>query len=235
MNMFDKAKANAKPAVTTKVAEKSKKVEIDLPGIESVAQIDALIKTLTGVKESLSAGVKSEAMTHFLAMANGTRPKNFTGLDGKASASVEMRQRASNSPLSEAEEAVLLAANLPIEEVVTVEELFVVNPVYANDSKLLKDVSKKIEKLVPDDFFIMQQKQSKKVVAEKTIDEAFKAHAAREVIEMITTLALKPQIVVGDMGELFDAVKAVVTGEAEDASLEAKLKASIEANAKKAK
>jgi len=208
-NLFAKVKA----APTKTVAAKKKtKDEVAIAGLEQVAQLDALIKSLTAAKTTLEAQVKDTTFNHFFAEAQAfaKRPDNFRGVDGIASASLEMRKRSSASALT-ADEVKLLEANgLTVEKTVAVPELFAINPAYANDIKLQQKISKLLEGKVPDDIFIVQEEKFKYVVTDATMDVAFATKAPREVIAAITTMAIKPKLETTDISAIIDSVKGLL-------------------------
>ena len=214
-NLFAKAGKVAAPA---KAAKKNKD-EVQLPGLQQVAELDALIKALSAAKASLEAGVKSAGFDHFFneAQATAKRPDNFRGLDGTASASIEMRKRSTASALSADEIAMLEANGLTVEKAVAVQEMFGVNPSYATDTALLEKVSAALEDIVPTDFFVVQEEKSKFVVSEETMEKAFAIKAPREIIQSISTMAIKPKLEVTDISVIMENVKGLLVSSDEAA------------------
>lgn len=209
-NLFKKAAPTAEPKKATK---KSTKKEFVLDGLETLSQLDYVIKAATGIKASVEGPIKTAAMDIFMeeAKANSKRPDNFTGYERTATASVEMRKRATSSALSAAEIEMLAKFGITLEQVITTQKLFGVNPKYAEDESLLEKVSKAIEGIVPDDFFVIQEEQSKMVVSDKALDEAFSKKAPREVIETLTTMALKPKLFNPDVEKILNDLKDVIS------------------------
>lgn len=188
MAMFDKAKTIV-PAPKKKLAKE--KAEIEIAGIEHLAMIDALQKTLETVRGTLEAEVKTTAAERFAAhiQQTGQRPENFTGIEGEAFASIQFRRRSSAYALSE--EAVALLRDNEIEphkEVVT-PQLFAINPAYASDEVLLAKVEKALAKIVPDDFIVVQAEASKLVATEDTLNLAIQKKAPAPVIAALTTIS----------------------------------------------
>ena len=209
MSMF----ANAKALPTEKPsAKKDKKDEVVLKGLEQLAEVDALLKTLTGLKKTLENDVKSEAFDHFfgLTRVSNKRPDNFRGIDGNASASVEMRKRSTASALSPEEIALFEKYNIPTQKVVAVQRLFGINPIYANDDKLLEKVSKALESIVPDNFIVVQEEVSKVVVGDETIDKVFETKAPMAIIEAVTVMALKPKLENTDISKIIEDVTKMI-------------------------
>lgn len=207
MSMF----ANAKPVETKKPAgKKSAKQEVSLVGLQTMAEIDALMKALAGMKEAVEAGVKADAFDHFYSTADGKRPTSFRGVDGIASASVELRKRSTMSALSETEQALLTEHNVPFEKLIATQKLFGINPVYAEDTALLGKVETALSGIVPADFIVVQEERSKSVVTDATLDTAFAQRTPREVIQAITVLAVKPKLAVTDLVSIMDDVKKMI-------------------------
>lgn len=206
MSMF----ANAKPVAEKKATKKSTKTEVSMPGLQTMAEIDALMKALAGMKEAVEAGVKSDAFDHFYTTADGKRPESFRGVDGIASASIELRKRSTMSALSETEQALLTEHNVPFEKLVATQKLFGINPVYAENTELLGKVETALTGIVPADFIVVQEERSKSVVTDATLEKAFAQKTPREVIQAITVLAVKPKLAVTDLASILDDVKAMI-------------------------
>ncbi len=204
---------NAQPVVAKKVAgKKATKDEVQLVGLEQLTQIDALIKALSAAKLTLEADVKSAAFDHFFneAQATAKRPDNFRGVEGDATASIEMRKRSTASALSDDEVALFESYDLVVEKSISVQKLFGINPAYAADDKLLSKVSEAISKFVPADFIVVQEEKSKNIVDEATIEKAFSIKAPREIIEAVTVMAIKPKLNNTDIGQIIDSVKTLL-------------------------
>jgi hypothetical protein len=205
-NLFKKAVALEAPIAAAKKADKKEHVE--LKGLKELAEIDALIKSLSTIKASLEADVKGKGFDTFFEMAqNGKRPDSFRGTDGTASASVEMRKRSTASVLSDSEVDLLTSHGIKVEKKVTTQMLFAINPSYAADGELLEKVSEAISAIVPEDFIMVQEEKSSNVVSDETIEAAFAKRAPREVIKTITTMALKPKLETTDLKVILDDIK----------------------------
>lgn len=205
--------ANAKAVAPTKsAAKKATKTEVTLVGLEQVAQIDALLKALTAAKATLEADVKASAFTYFFdeAHASGKRPENFRGVEGTASASIEMRKRSTASALSDEEVTLFEQHGLKVEKAISVQKLFGINPAYAGDDKMLEAVSTAIAKIVPADFIVVQEEKSKNVVGEETMEQAFKIKAPREIIEAISVMAIKPKLETTNISDIMESVKTLL-------------------------
>ena len=222
MSIFAKAKA----VTTTKpAAGKKTKQEIAIAGVQNLAEIKAMMASLEAMAATLEGEIKEAGFSEFLDMETKIRPESFKGIDGQASASVEMRKRGTNSALNADEVATLEAFGLtPFKQVITTE-MFGINPAYAGDEKLMEKVSKAIEKIVPEDFIVLQEEKSKMVVNDELLDAAFKlAGDKRETaLRIVTTMALKPKLNADyDMSKLQANVLAMLAPIEEEAGEEQK-------------
>lgn len=213
-NMFSKAKAT--PVTKTKTKGKAKR-EVEIAGLEDLAQVQALIASLEAVAKTLASDVKDKAVDEFVreGMAINRRPDNWRGVDGVGSASVELRKRSTRSKLTAAEQEQLTAAGISFGEAVTTEERFVINPAYMNDQALLEKASNAMSKVkgMPEDFITLQAKQSHSVATEATLNEVFAlddAAKVRELVAVAGTLALKPKLEATDIEATLASVKKLL-------------------------
>lgn len=218
--MFSTAKTIA--AKPTAKAKKDK-LSVEISGLADVAKLDALIKAATAMKATLETEVKTVGFAKFMEIANGTRPTSFEGTDGDATASVELRKRGTNSALNEDEVAALATAGItPFKQVVT-NGLFAINPKYAEDATLLGKVEKVLAKLVPEDFIVRQDEVSKLVVSDEMLDAAFRDGKSPAVIELLTTMALKPKLSAEySMEQLMDDARDIMFPKAKKVALPGK-------------
>jgi len=207
--MFSNAKTiGSKPTATVKKT----KDEVAMDGVKDLALLQALIKNATAMAETMEADLKARGFEEFMGKKGSTRPSSFVGVEGPATCSVEMRKRGTNSKLSDDEVAVLRAAGIePFEQVVT-QELFAINPKYAEDAAMLGKVEKALAKIVPEDFIVKQEGVSKFVVSDEMLDEAFKkAGTENTVLSIMTTMALKPKLSAEyDMSNLIEDALAIM-------------------------
>ena len=189
--MFSTARSiDSKP--TAKV--KKEKETVAVAGVRDIALLNALIKNATAMLETLEGEVKDQGFAHFMSLKGSTRPSSYVGQDGEATCSIEMRKRSTMSKLTDEEVGTLRAEGIePFVQVVT-QELFAINPKYAEDSKLLATVEKKLAGVVPEDFIVKQDGVSKSVVSDEMLDEAFKKAGSDAVLRIMTTMALKPKL-----------------------------------------
>ena len=189
MSLLGKATAFKR---TTKIERKGAKTEIEIQGLEDYAVIDSLIKSLEAVKDSYSEPVKSQAREVFLEGDGGRKPANFRGTDGIAEASIELRKRSTRSTLSDEEVALLTANDVPFEVVEDVTEAYVINPAYLGDSALLARIEK--VKGLPEDFILKQEQVARRVVSDDSVNTVFSKGLAKELLDVVTVLAIKAKL-----------------------------------------
>jgi hypothetical protein len=209
MSLFKSASSVETPVVKNK---KSSKKEIHIDGLKTVAELDALIKSLTTLKASIEVSVKEDAMKHFIEIAkeSKSRPDNFTGVDENATASIELRKRSTASALTKEDMMILEDNDIPFEIKIITQKLFAINPVYHNDEKLLEKVSKAIQKFVPEDFIVIQEEKSMPVISDETIENAFVNSNIEEVISIVSTLAIKPKLSSVNVSEILKSVSKLI-------------------------
>jgi len=209
MAMFDKAKTIA-PA--PKKALEKKKQEIEIAGIEHLAMIDTLQKTLETVRGTLESEVKSAAAERFARhiQETGQRPDNITGVEGNGAASIQFRRKSSAYALSEEAVALLRTNGIEPEKQVTTPQLFAINPAYASDEALLAKVEKAIAKIVPEDFIVVQAEASKLVATEDTLNLAIRNKAPAAVIQSLTTISCGLKLRKVDMGTILQFVGGLI-------------------------
>lgn len=206
MNMFDSSK---KVPSAPKAREKTRE-EIQTKGLEEYAVIDAAIVALTALRDAKGAALKEAMKAHFVQSGMGLKaqPANYCGVDGAATASMELRRRSSSSALSGSEIEVMDANDIPYENVVVTVDTFVINPTYATNPKILRRVEKALKdtKGVPEDLFLKQDGISRKVVAANALEEIFKLKKSTDVellLDICATMAIKPSI---DVENVKDAI-----------------------------
>jgi hypothetical protein len=212
MNLFQTAQV-----VDTKKASKKKsdKVEVNMQGLEDYATVVSLMKNLEGIKSTLEGEIKSEMKSYFTKNNNGSRPENFRGIEGNASASCEMRKRTATSALSETEISDLTADNIPVEKAVSTPERFVINPDFMNDQALLEKVSKALLSIkgLPENFIMMQPEVSKTVVSDETLDMICQKGLLSKYFDAVTTMAIKPKLDKEmDIAKVISAAKTLLIG-----------------------
>lgn len=210
MGMFDQAKTIA-PAPKKAVA-KAAKAEIEIAGVEQLAMIDALQKTLETLRTTIEGEVKAVAAEHFTAhiAATGKRPDNFTAVEGGAFASVQLRRKSSAYALAEETVTLLREHGIEPEKTVVTPQLFAINPAYAADGELLGKVEAALADIVPENFIVTQQEQSKLVATEDTLNAAIAAKAPAPVIAALTTVSCGCKLKNTDMSAILDFVGGLI-------------------------
>jgi hypothetical protein len=168
-----------------------RKTEYEIKGIRDLAILDAFIDSLTTMKATLESNVKIAGFSKFLTLTGGPRLTSFVGVEDVGRSSVEMRKRTSRSVLTEEEVEVLEKNGYKVEPTVIQKKLFAVNPEYMNDMALLRRVEKALAKVVPEDFFLVQEEVTAKLVSDEHMTKAFAEGAPAEVFNIISTMALK--------------------------------------------
>jgi hypothetical protein len=197
MNMF----AAATTVTTKKPAKATKKAEtVSVPGMLAYASVCAAITALGGLKATLEGRVKGTMLDHFIkvGMERKSRPDNFEGTEGVATASCQLKVRGGNSPLKPEEVEILNKHDIPVTLIDEVEECFIINPAYKDDQKLLEQVSKALQgvKGLPADF-IMKQEQKKAVANEDAMNAVFKladADLVRDLMPLVAIPSVRPTL-----------------------------------------
>jgi hypothetical protein len=216
MGMFADAKTleTAKPK-----SKKTQQERVVVAGLEALASIDAVIKSLEAIKAVKMTEVKDQMAEKFIkdGIDKNDRPENFRGLEGNAEASCELRARSSNSPLSDEEIAKYEEHNLPITKIETVVETFVINPEYLADVKVMSSIEAALKKVkgIPDDLFLRQQGVTKTVAGEDAIKMLFAGAATEEevteMLPLVGVLAVKPTLASDDLAAAFKIAAAIIS------------------------
>jgi hypothetical protein len=208
--MFANAKAIAAP--TPKKA-KSSKLELQVNGLEELAMVDAFQKTLDAIRVTLERNVKGQALAHFVAQIErtGQRPESFRGIDGGASASLELRKRSSNLSLNDEQIALLAEHGIEPHCEVIVPALYGINPAYAEDATLLSQVEAALSGIVPADFIVRQEERAKFTVTDDMLAAACAKKVPTEVLAVLTVLGCKPKLQLTNMARIMEFVRSLLT------------------------
>lgn len=208
MGMFDTAKKVSAPAK----AKASSKAEVAIVGIENLAMIDALEKTLETLRATIEGEVKSIALARFVqhVQDTGTRPESFRGVEGGASASLELRRKGSNIGLNDAQVSLLRQHGLEPAREVSVPKLYALNPAYAENAEILQKVEAALAGVVPPDFIVIQEERAKFTVTEEVLSEACRKKLPQEVLTTLTTLAVKPKLVKTNLASILEFVRGLI-------------------------
>ena len=212
MAMFDSTKKVAAPKGKAKAA----KTQVETAGLEHYAAIVAAEKALGALKTTTGEAIKSQMFDQFVEMgvAKGGRPDSYTGVEGSATASLELRARSSTSALSSDEVELLTEKGIPTQEIVATVETFIINPAYAEDASLLQKIEKALKSVkgIPEDLFLKQDGTSKTVLAEGALDAVFKhdADTIADLLPVTSVLAIKPTLATDDLGEALKLITNVI-------------------------
>jgi hypothetical protein len=181
--------------------EKATKPHHELTGLLKFAAIKNAIESLETLKTTFEQQVKGQMLKHFInsGAETGTKPANFEGSDGLATASCELRKRSVKSILSLEDKTLLTDYNIPVEEVKSDIETYIINPAYLADTKLMSKVEAALNKIVgmPIDFIMKQEAVTTYTVSDATVDAVFalKDKAKLEKLApIVTTLAIKSKL-----------------------------------------
>jgi hypothetical protein len=217
LDLFATATTTAAPQ-PTKAKGKQKK-QVMLSDLSALAAVNALQGALEGIKSTLEASVKSQAIEEFvkIGMVRQARPENMEGIDEFATASVELRKRSTASILTEDEAATLTKHGVKFEEITKkaeVPELFYFNSEVLTDPIKRAAISKalsEVPELKGTQVIMRQQPEPAvkvKVVTDESIDQAFQASKNAEdvaqLVKMCTVLALKTKLNSNDLQVAFD-------------------------------
>ena len=206
---------------TSKPKKAATKEEIVLAGLEKLAALATVQKSIDAMKSMYETEVKHAMGEHFVeaGCAIHKRPENFRGVEGGASASCELRIRASSSGLTVTELLLTEQHGIPTEQNVSVAETFVINPAYLGDGALLERIGAILGSIkdVPEDFIKKQEGQSKTVVSANALDVMFSKNmsVARELLPIIGVLAIKPKF--DDAGLAYEIVQKLISPVSEEA------------------
>lgn len=206
--MFKDAPVLANKAKAPK--KKDDKKEVAMVGLYDYAMVDGLVKNLDTVHKTIARMLKNTARDLFIKDGKNGKPDNFRGIEDTATASVELRRRGANAPLTPEERLDLDEAGIPYGKVVDVTATFVINPEYLEDVGLMKRVEKALEavKGLPDDFILKQEAVTRYVATDETLDEVLKK--APDLIATTAIIALKPKVENFDITKALDVVKKYV-------------------------
>jgi len=211
MSIFSQAKTLPEP----KTKAKAKADGVEIKGLEDYSLIDALLKSLGAVKDTLAVAIKDESRELFVSVKDKKRPANLKGFDGAATASIQLQKRSTRSPLSADEVTLLIERGIPYDTVEARAETFVINPAYANDGALLGKIDKALKgvKGLPEDFILKQEGVTSHVVSDESILTMYAKEQARELVDTLCTLAVKPTLANPDLKKALQLATALLNDE----------------------
>ncbi len=210
--------ANAKTVPVKAPKNKKPEVEtLEVEGLEDLAAIDAVIKSLTAMKSAIGEGIKTGHMTtHFVekGIEIKKRPANYRGTDGAASASLELRNRASNINLTEAEQELCEKHNIPTVTNEETTETFIFNPIYLTNGELMGKIEAALKKVkgLPEDIIMRQPGVTTVSLDRDALDVLFTKEEAivRDLLPVLGVLAIKPTQELDNLPNAFARVHALV-------------------------
>lgn len=197
MNMFQTAKKA--PVKNTAKKANATPETVAIEGLQDFAAVCAVMTSLDAIKKSLEGGIKAEGSS--IIIAEGVRlkrrPENIKAADGAASASIQLKAKASNIAIPEEDQAILAEDNIPLKTTDNVTKTFIINPEYANDEGLLAKVAKALSKVpgLPTDFIQMQEDTKVVCDGDNTLNAIFALGDADKVnryLPLVTSVAVKP-------------------------------------------
>jgi hypothetical protein len=199
-----------KTAQATKTGKKKasdNKFRTEVKGLSVLASIDAVMKTLETFKKEAEAKVKAQMRDTFVlrGCAVGRRPDNYVGLDGAATASLELRKRSDRSPVDDYQAEALREEGISLETHTTYS---------LNTEVLTPEVMVLVEKAlnkvpgIPVNLFTVTEKT---VVADEALNQIFEKGEAKAklLLDMVGVLAVKPKLD-EDIQETIDRVFTLV-------------------------
>lgn len=191
---------NAAPSVKEAPKKKaSTKEVVEMRHVEDVAVLDAAVTAILTVKDTYMADLKSAMNDHFIdtAVSKKSKPDSFTGVEGDATASCQLRLKSSRSILTDDEVALCEANGVHIETSEITPETFIFNPAYLGDAKLMAQIEAALAKIpgLPDDIIQHQAGKAIRISSDAAIEQACKLPREKcaVVLPILTTMAVSPK------------------------------------------
>jgi hypothetical protein len=232
----------AKTLQSAKPSAKSDKAVIEIASLGFRAGLKYLRDVVETVEATIDERCKAQMTAIFVKDGCGrkAKPGSFkgyenisrTGDDGKdvvlaATASCEFRKRSTASAVSPEEKEILDANGIEVIEDVKVVETFAFSPELvaraANEPKVAKAfenieaaIRKIIAKELPgvnaDEVIVKQEKVSKWVVTDKSVEQVFckPADVAEKLLPLVSTLAIKPTVATDDINAVWPFVQPLL-------------------------
>lgn len=177
-------------APVVKIDKKEKK-EIEIEGMELLAALQVLIKSIEGETELLQKAVKEKAIENFISqmLKTGKKPDSYLGVEAIAQASCEIRKRGSNLAVSEdaakklAEHGIMLEKkvniparyvfnpNLTQEQLMAVGEVLATNPKLRSIEVMVEENGKVVKKPLADEIVKLQPEEAYYATSDSTLDQ----------------------------------------------------------------
>lgn len=191
MSRFAAAKKQA--GTVKKGTNKPKKDTVTLKGLEDLSIVNAIIKQLETLQSTLRAEVNNQMLDVFVEEGLSIRkaPESFSGVDGQAEGSMQLRKRSSRTVLSLNDVDTLKSLGISYSE--SPDTVYFINKKYADDAKMLDKVSKALDKVpgIPTDF--IEASPTKYTTTDDSIDELFKLNLSKQktraTLQVVASLA----------------------------------------------
>lgn len=201
--------------VETPTKKASKNPILEMKGVEAVASLDWAETAISTVKGLYMAELKDAMVEHFIevGVARKAKPENFTGTEGTATASCQLRKRSSRSVLTDEEVVLCEEHNIPIGTETLVEDTFVF------DMALLEKWGAQIEVALSQipglpvkDIIKHQEGRTVRIVTDESVDAAFKLSPENcaIVLPVLTTPSVSPKIE-GDAATIMKKVADIMS------------------------
>lgn len=201
-NLFE----TASPARIAGIAPKGRAKDIlEILGLETYTMMDVVLKALTARKEGAKAIMTDAILDYMVAEGTrtGKRPKNPTGVEGDAEAS--MQYKLNPHALSDIKLELLAQHGIPVEVREDVAETFIFNPKLADrlrtDRKFAEKLSAALSRVdgIGDNPIMFQESTKKSVATEESIDAVFRLklndpETLRQLLLAVGTTAVRPKM-----------------------------------------
>jgi hypothetical protein len=202
-NLFTAAKKVSSSNKATPSSSKPKTAEIPIEGLDEFAIIKSFSKRLEGLAKILEGNIKDFQEEYFITkgMEDGKRPSNFKGVDEHSSASCQLKKISSSTKIPDEALEILKDNDISYDEEVVTDEHFVFNSEVLEMPGIAEKISEAlsaIPELKDQEVIRHIPSQTKLVLTDRTIEEAFEKisdkETIRRIIPMITQLAVVPKL-----------------------------------------
>ena len=163
-------------------------------GLQHYAAFVAIEKGIAALKDADAAAIKGELEQQFIEAGCdlGRTPENFHGIEGMATASLQLRRKTIKSPLDAMQVRAMAAHKVPVKRIAAT---FQIAEKYMDDMAILDKLNKALAKAgLPTDLF-EQNNEERHVVTDETIDAIFKrgTKVAQKLIPMAAIVTVSTQ------------------------------------------
>jgi hypothetical protein len=148
----------------------------EIPGLRAVAALSEASDILAAIAALKTAPVKAAGLDYFISEGRrtGEVPANFQGIEGEASASIQLRAKGTNEALAPEAVQLLNEAGVPVARFVALPRTYIVNPELAGDEKLVAKAGKALAAAgLPIGFIQLQEEISWDVVDKDALRAIF--------------------------------------------------------------